>query len=73
MHSVAVIVGSIRKGSNNAKLARALGKLAEGKLTFRFIRIDDLPLFNQDDASEPHPPRSCASKARWRPATRCFS
>jgi chromate reductase len=53
MRKVAVIVGSIRKDSNNAKLARALGKLAEGKLEFRTIRIDDLPLFNQDNAAEP--------------------
>ncbi len=55
MRKVAVIVGSIRKESNNAKLARALGRLAEGKLEFRFLRLDDLPLFNQDDAAEPPP------------------
>jgi chromate reductase len=56
MHKVAVIVGSIRKDSRNKKLARALAKLAEGKLEFRTIRIDDLPLFNQDDADNPPPP-----------------
>ena len=49
MHKVAVIVGSIRRDSNNKKLALALAKLAEGKLDCRMIRIDDLPLFNQDD------------------------
>jgi chromate reductase len=53
MHKVAVIVGSIRKESYNAKLAKALAKLAEGKLDFRTIRIDDLPLFNQDNAAAP--------------------
>lgn len=53
MHDVAVIVGSIRKDSKNAELARALGKLAAGKLAFRPIRIDDLPLLNQDDADDP--------------------
>lgn len=55
MHRIAVIVGSIRKDSNNKKLARALGKLAEGKLEFRYLQIDDLPLFNQDNATEPPP------------------
>ena len=53
MHSVAVIVGSIRRDSNNAKLARALARLAEGKLEFRTIRIDTLPLLNQDHADDP--------------------
>ncbi len=55
MQKVAVIVGSIRKDSRNKKLAKALAKLAEGRLDFRTIRIDDLPLFNQDEASEPPP------------------
>jgi chromate reductase, NAD(P)H dehydrogenase (quinone) len=58
MRKVAVIVGSIRKDSINKKLARALGKLAEGKLLFEDVRIDDLPLFNQDD--ETHPPPQVA-------------
>jgi len=52
MHTVAVIVGSIRKESINRKLAGALAKLAEGRLAFRMIRIDDLPLFNQDLMSD---------------------
>lgn len=55
MHTVAVIVGSIRKDSFNRKLAQALEKLAEGKLRFTWPRIDDLPLLNQDDTSEPPP------------------
>jgi chromate reductase len=55
MHSVAVIVGSIRRESINKKLARALAKLADGKLTFDTVRIDDLPLFNQDDEANPTP------------------
>jgi chromate reductase len=49
MHKIAVIVGSIRQESINKKLARALAKLAEGKLVFDTVQIDDLPLFNQDD------------------------
>jgi chromate reductase len=55
MHKVAVIVGSLRKGSHNKKLARALAKLAEGKLVFETVRIDDLPLLNQDDVDDPPP------------------
>ena len=55
MHKVAVIVGSIRKDSINKRLAGALAKLAEGKLVFDTVRIDDLPLFNQDDEASPTP------------------
>ncbi len=45
---VAVLVGSLRKDSINLKLARAIGKLAAGELEFRYIRIDDLPLYTQE-------------------------
>jgi len=55
MAKVAVIVGSIRKDSLNKKLAGALEKLAAGRLQFERVRIDDLPLFNQDDESNPTP------------------
>jgi chromate reductase len=56
MPKVAVIVGSIRRDSINKKLAAALEKLAAGKLDCTRIRIDDLPLFNQDDEANPTPP-----------------
>ncbi len=45
---VAVLVGSLRKGSFNRQLARALGEIAGDRADFRHIRIDDLPLYNQD-------------------------
>src|ERR1700735_3297332 len=45
---IAVIVGSNRKDSINRQLAQALAKLGAGKFEAKFIRIDDLPLFNQD-------------------------
>lgn len=48
MSRIAVIVGSLRKDSINLKLARALEKLAAGKMEFVFVPIADLPLFNQD-------------------------
>jgi len=46
--NVAVIVGSNRRESINRKLARALARLADGKLALRIVQIDDLPMYNQD-------------------------
>lgn len=46
---IAVIVGSNRRDSINRKLARALARLGAGKFDAHFVRIDDLPLFNQDN------------------------
>jgi chromate reductase len=46
---VAVIVGSNRRESINRKLAQALAKLSAGKFDAKFVRIDDLPLYNQDN------------------------
>jgi chromate reductase len=45
---IAVIVGSNRRESINRKLAQALAKLGAGKFEATFVRIDDLPMFNQD-------------------------
>ncbi len=51
---VALLVGSLRKESINRKVARALEKIAGERAEFRHIRIDDLPLYNQDfDADYP--------------------
>jgi len=47
--SVAVIVGSLRKESFNRQLAEALVKLGPEDAHFDFLRIDDLPLYNQDE------------------------
>ncbi len=43
-----IVVGSNRKESINRKLAQALAKLGGGAFEPTFIRIDDLPLYNQD-------------------------
>ena len=51
--NIAVIVGSIRKDSLNQKLAEALAKLAPPEFSFRKVRIDDLPLYSQDDDGQP--------------------
>lgn len=52
-NTVAVIVGSLRKGSINLKLAHALEKLAAGKLVFDYVNIGDLPAYNDDLWSNP--------------------
>jgi len=46
---IAVIVGSNRKASLNGKLAHALVRLGVDKFDALFARIDDLPLYNQDN------------------------
>ena len=51
--NIAVIVGSLRKDSLNQQLADALVKLAPPEFSFRKVRIDDLPLYNQDDDGQP--------------------
>lgn len=48
MPNVVVINGSLRQASLNGRLGRALAKLAQPRLTLTMLRIDDLPLFNQD-------------------------
>jgi chromate reductase len=52
---VAVIVGSNRRESINRKFAKAFAKLGAAKFHAHFIRIDDLPIYNQDhEANLPH-------------------
>ena len=45
----AIVVGSNRRESINRKLAQALAKLGSDKFDFKFVQIDDLPLYNQDN------------------------
>ncbi len=53
---VAVLVGSLRKGSFNRKAAEAIAALAPSNLSFEFVEIGDLPLYNQDfDGLDPQP------------------
>jgi chromate reductase, NAD(P)H dehydrogenase (quinone) len=46
---VAIIVGSNRRESINRKLAHALAKLGAEHFNATMARIDDLPMFNQDN------------------------
>lgn len=51
--NIAVLVGSIRQDSLNRKLALVLEKLAEGKLKFDYVQMDDLPYYNDDRWNDP--------------------
>jgi len=52
---IAVIVGSNRKESINRRYAKALAKLGAARFDSNFVRIDDLPMFNQDLEANPPP------------------
>lgn len=52
-YRIAVVVGSLRKDSFNKKLAKALEKLFPADFNFTHVRIDDLPLYNQDNEDTP--------------------
>ena len=55
-YTVAVLVGSLRTGSINRQLAKALEKLMPQGYAFDYIEIGDLPLYNQDhEADMPAP------------------
>jgi chromate reductase len=57
-HPVAVIVGSLRKGSYNRQVANALVQLAPPTLALRILEIGDLPFYNQDlEGGELTPPQ----------------
>jgi len=53
--NLAVIVGSNRRESINRKFAHALAKLGADAFEPHFVRIDDLPMFNQDIEGNPPP------------------
>lgn len=52
-HVIAVVVGSLRRDSHNRRLADALPALFPDGFELRQLRIDDLPLYNQDDDADP--------------------
>ncbi|MCB1979778.1 MAG: NAD(P)H-dependent oxidoreductase [Burkholderiaceae bacterium] len=47
--TIAVLIGSLRKESFNRRLAQALARMAPAGCNLSMVRIDDLPLYNQDD------------------------
>jgi chromate reductase len=53
-YKIAIIVGSLREGSLNRKVARSICAIRGDNLDCSMIEIGDLPLYNQDsDASPP--------------------
>lgn len=62
---IAVIVGSLRKGSFNRKMARALISLAPDSLECELVEIRGLPLYDQDLDDNP-PPEWTAFRERIR-------
>jgi chromate reductase len=52
-HKVAIIVGSLREGSINRKVAKSMCAIASDKLDCTIVEIGDLPLYNQDLDSSP--------------------
>ena len=52
-YQIAVVVGSLRQDSFNRKLASAVVKLAPPEFSFKQLQISDLPLYNQDDDTNP--------------------
>jgi chromate reductase len=64
---VAVFVGSLREGSFNRQLARALERLGEDRLEFDPVQIGQLPLYSQDFDGE-YPAEGIALKAQIRAA-----
>ena len=61
--NVAVLVGSLRKGSYNRKMALALAAIAPAGLKLEIVEIGQLPPYNQDDEAAP-PAASAAFKQR---------
>ena len=52
-HRIAILVGSLRKGSINRRVARSICAFAGDKLDCEIVEIGDLPLYNQDSDSSP--------------------
>ena len=55
-YQIALVVGSLRRDSFNRKLATGVTRLAPKEFSFKPLRIDDLPLYNQDDDDDPAEP-----------------
>jgi chromate reductase, NAD(P)H dehydrogenase (quinone) len=49
-YKIAVIIGSLRRDAYNKQLANAVKRLGPKDFSFEDLRIDDLPLYSQDDA-----------------------
>lgn len=52
-YQIVVLVGSLRRDSFNRTLANAIIPMAPPEFSFTQVKIDDLPLYNQDDDASP--------------------
>jgi chromate reductase len=55
-YKVAVVIGSLRKGSITRMVANAMRSLAPDRLNLEIVEIGDLPLYNQDLEESPPAP-----------------
>ena len=65
-HSVAVLVGSLRRGSYTRKVAKTLTELAPSSLSCEIVEIGDLRLYNADLETDTPPPEWVAFRERIR-------
>ena len=52
-YKIAIIVGSLREGSINRKIARSMCAIRGDNLECSIVEIGDLPLYNQDSDTNP--------------------
>lgn len=57
-YKIAIIVGSLREGSLNRKMARAICAIRGDNLDCSMVGIGDLPLYNQDYDALPNQPEA---------------
>ena len=56
--NIGILVGSLRKKSYNKLVAETLAPLFPENYNVKFIKLDDLPIYNQDFDDENHVPES---------------
>ena len=55
-YKIAILVGSLREGSINRRIAKSICAMRDDKLDCEMVEIGDLPLYNQDlDGNPPEP------------------
>jgi chromate reductase len=54
-HRIAIVVGSLRRGSINRRVANSIAAFTSDWLDCEIVEIGTLPLYNQDDDAAPSP------------------
>ena len=55
IYNIAILVGSLREGSINRKVAKSICAFSGDRLNCDIVQIGDLPLYNQDSDANPPP------------------